>query len=88
MLEYEIGDVVVSIAGRDIGDLYIIMDLVDNYALLVDGRGKTILKPKKKKLKHIRPTGQKNVALREKWLSNAKVLDAEIRKTISIYETI
>ena len=51
MLEYEIGDVVVSIAGRDIGDLYIIMDLVDNYALLVDGRGKTILKPKKKETK-------------------------------------
>ena len=83
MLEFEIGEIVVSIAGRDMGDFYIVKEIEESYAYLVDGKGKTQSKPKKKKLKHIRPTGQKSVALKEKWLSGAKVLDAEIRKTVS-----
>ena len=87
MLEFEIGDVVVSIAGRDMGEFYIVREIQDCYAFLVDGKGKTQAKPKKKKLKHIRPTGQKSVALKEKWLSGIKVLDAEIRKTVnSLYK--
>ena len=83
MLEYEIGDIVVSIAGRDMGDLYVVREIEQGYAYLVDGKGKGQQKPKKKKLKQIRPTGQKSVALKEKWLSDSKVLDAEIRKTVS-----
>ena len=83
MLEFEIGDIVVSIAGRDMGEFYLVRQIEDCYAYLVDGKGKTQSKPKKKKLKHIRPTGQKSVALKEKWLSGSKVLDAEIRKTVS-----
>ncbi|MBQ3158586.1 MAG: RNA-binding protein [Clostridia bacterium] len=82
-MEFEIGDIVVSIAGRDMGEFYVVKDVDEVYAYLVDGKGKPQQKPKKKKLKHIRPTGQKSVALKEKWLSGTKVLDAEIRKTVS-----
>lgn len=83
MLNIEVGDVVVSIAGRDMGNLYIVKEIDGNYLHLVDGKGKTNLKPKLKKVKHTRPTGQKCEALKNKWLSQERVLDAEIRKTIS-----
>ena len=82
MLGINVGDVVLSTKGRDVDQIYIVKSVEDGYAYLVDGRGKTISKPKKKKFKHIRPTGQKCIALQEKFETNAKVLDSEIRKTI------
>lgn len=82
-MQTNVGDIVVSIAGRDMGDFYVVRNVEDDYAYLVDGKGKTQQKPKKKKLKHIRPTGQISMALKEKWNNETKVLDAEIRKTIS-----
>ena len=82
MLEVNIGDIVLSTKGRDVDQFYIVKAIEDGYVYLVDGRGKTMNKPKKKKFKHIRPTGQKCIALQEKLQTNAKVLDSEIRKTI------
>ena len=82
MLDIKTGDVVKSTQGRDINNLYIVMYVENNYAYLVDGYAKTTQKPKKKKFKHIRPTGQTCVSLKEKWLNGQKVLDSEIRKTI------
>ena len=82
MLKLNIGDVVMSTKGRDTNQLYIVKNIQNDYAYLVDGRGKTMNKPKKKKFKHIRPTGQKVVSLQEKLVNNIKVLDSEIRKTI------
>ena len=82
MLTINIGDIVMSTKGRDTNQYYIVKSYDAEYVYLVDGRGKTMSKPKKKKFKHIRPTGQKCIALQEKFETNAKVLDSEIRKTI------
>ena len=53
MYEYKKGQLVVSRAGHDKGTFYIINDIQGEYAFLVDGKYKTLLKPKKKKIKHI-----------------------------------
>lgn len=53
MYEYKKGHLVISIAGHDKGRFYIINTLQGEYAFLVDGKYKTLEKPKKKKLKHI-----------------------------------
>lgn len=53
MREYKIGHLVVSMAGHDKGTFYIINDVQGEYVFLVDGKYKTIDKPKKKKIKHI-----------------------------------
>ncbi|MBD5088116.1 MAG: hypothetical protein HDT30_04770 [Clostridiales bacterium] len=53
MYEYKKGHLVVSMAGHDKGTFYIINDVQGEYAFLVDGKYKTLEKPKKKKLKHI-----------------------------------
>lgn len=83
MLKVNVGDVVMSTKGRDINSLYIVCGVENDYALLVDGRGKTILNPKKKKFKHFTLTGQNVDSLKKKFLANEKVLDSEIRKTIN-----
>ena len=55
----QIGDVVRSMAGHDKGRLFAVVGLDGSgYALLADGRTRTLEKPKKKKLRHIRPPGR------------------------------
>ena len=61
MLEVNVGDVVLSTKGRDVDQIYIVKAVENGYAYLVDGRGKTINKPKKKKFKH------KEVAVGRDW---------------------
>ncbi len=82
MLQIKKGDVVVSTQGRDIGKIYIVKDVENQYAYLVDGRGRTISNPKKKKFKHIRTANICIEALNNKFENNEKVQDLEIRKTI------
>ncbi|MCI8408643.1 MAG: hypothetical protein HFJ09_05150 [Lachnospiraceae bacterium] len=53
MYDYKKGHLVVSMAGHDKGTFYIINNIQGEYAFLVDGKYKTLEKPKKKKLKHI-----------------------------------
>ncbi len=49
-----IGKVVRSKAGRDENHLYVIIGQLDNdYVLIVNGKTKTLEKPKKKKIKHL-----------------------------------
>ena len=50
-----------SKAGHDKGHLYVIYDVDETYVYLVDGKTKSIDKPKKKKLKHIQVICQKHV---------------------------
>ena len=82
MLQIKTGDVVVSTKGRDTGKVYIVKNIENDYLYLVDGRGKTISNPKKKKFKHIRTANICIEALNEKFERNEKVQDLEIRKTI------
>ena len=49
------GQMARSDAGHDRGKLYVILEVVGETVLLADGIHKTIEKPKKKKLKHLKP---------------------------------
>lgn len=76
-----LGRVVISKAGRDAGNLYIIIEQIDDsYVLLADGRLKTIEKPKKKKLKHLKQTGVLNSELIPSIVSKDLNLDIMINK--------
>lgn len=55
-MRMEPGQVVRSLAGRDHGKIYLIIGFSDGgRALLVDGRIRTMNKPKKKNTKHLQP---------------------------------
>lgn len=49
--------IAVSLCGHDKGKYYIILYEKDGYAYLADGKSKTLVNLKKKKLKHIKKLG-------------------------------
>lgn len=55
-MEIKIGSVVRSKAGRDKGNLFLVVDVRDGYAYVADGKLRKTEKPKKKKLKHLQGT--------------------------------
>ena len=59
-MEYRIGQVVRSIAGRDNGKAFIVVRTEGDYVYIADGETRRLEAPKKKKLKHIQ--GSYNVA--------------------------
>lgn len=82
MNEIKIGDYVESLRGRDTNNVYIVKHVDGDYVYLVDGKGKTVDKPKKKKIKHVKLLNQNCKILAEKFANNLNVFDAEIRKHI------
>lgn len=53
MDRYESGMLARSKAGHDAGRVYVIMGVDDAYVYLVDGKGRTLDRPKKKKKRHV-----------------------------------
>ena len=53
MNRYKAGMLALSRAGHDAGEVYVIMDVDEAYVYLVDGRIRTLDRPKKKKKKHV-----------------------------------
>lgn len=59
-MEYRIGQMVRSKAGRDNGKAFIVTAVDGNYVYVADGASRRLEAPKKKKLKHIQ--GSYNVS--------------------------
>lgn len=78
----KVGNIVTALAGKEKGQILMIVKLDDKYAYLSDGKRLKKDKPKKKSLKHVRLYD--NEALTEEALSekNEKV-NALIRKFLS-----
>jgi ribosomal protein L14E/L6E/L27E len=54
MVELKPGQLVRSLAGRDKGKHYLVFrELDNNYVLLVDGRSRSVARPKKKNIAHL-----------------------------------
>ena len=52
------GTVVKSVAGHDKGKFYVVIESCDDFALLCNGKNKTLVLPKKKKYRHLADTGE------------------------------
>lgn len=52
-MDITVGNAVYSRAGRDKGELYLVMKLEGDFAYLTDGKKRKISNPKKKRLKHL-----------------------------------
>ncbi|RCW49296.1 MULTISPECIES: RNA-binding protein [unclassified Halanaerobium] len=56
--KFQPGEIVRSTAGRDLGNYYIVVEILSpKYILAADGKYKKINNPKKKNIKHIESTG-------------------------------
>lgn len=83
-LSVTLGQVVISRAGRDVGRKFIVINVVDNiYVQISDGELRRIEKPKKKKIKHLEPTGQFAEAVLEKLKNSSRISNSDIRKALA-----
>lgn len=77
------GRLVCSTAGRDRGEFYLVLRLLSpNMVQVVNGEERTILAPKKKNVKHLRPYPQLAGEVAEKISAGQKITDLEIKKAL------
>ena len=50
------GSVVIADAGRDSGGFFVVTDTDGSFCYIADGKSRKLDKPKRKNIKHIRPT--------------------------------
>ena len=79
-LSIEIGSIVFSKAGRDMGRPFLVMQEIDNdFVMVADGKLRTMDRLKTKRRKHLKPTGSVVEELRSRLAEGAAVEDHEIR---------
>ena len=78
-----IADVVVSTAGRDAGSVFYVLEIQDEYLLLVNGKDRRIEKPKRKKTKHTKKVLRSETRVAEKLRAGDKVLNSELRRDLA-----
>ncbi len=78
----KIGNVVLATAGKEKGQLFVIVNLDDKYAYLSDGKRLKASKPKKKSFKHIKLFDSQSLSESETLDQNQRV-NAKIRKFLT-----
>ena len=79
-LPVEVGSVVRSLAGRDQGRLFLVISEVDaDFVMVANGALRGMDRQKKKRRKHLKPTGTIVEALRERLANGPAVQDHELR---------
>ena len=76
----EIGSVVISKAGRDEGRRFLVVEEVDaDFVMIANGDLRRMDRLKKKRRKHLKPTGKVVPALRDRLAQGQAVQDHELR---------
>ena len=78
-----VSDVVVSTAGRDQGSLYYVISTDDMFLMLVNGKDRTLDKPKRKKRRHVQKVLRSETRVAAKLISGDKVLNGELRRDLA-----
>jgi len=76
------GSLVKSIQGHDKGRLYILTKIEKEFAWCVDGSFRTLEKPKKKRLKHLKDL----FSVFDDYLKNDKIYDYQIKTFLNNYD--
>jgi len=85
MMDISKSDIIESLAGRDKGKLFYVMDIEDNFVLIADGKGRKLENPKRKKLKHVRRVSRTETRVALKILQGDKVLNSELRRDLATF---
>ena len=78
-------DIVRSIAGRDKGKYFFVVDTDGEFLMLADGKIRRIENPKRKKRKHAAFVKKVDCCIAEKLRSEEKVTNSELRRTLAEY---
>ena len=75
-------DIVCSLAGRDKGQLYYVLDVNGGNILVADGKGRRLDKLKRKNPKHLRLIAVECDRVADKIKIGEKITDSEIRRSL------
>ena len=81
--DLQIADVVASTAGRDADKWFYVISMDDTFLYLVNGRDRTIDKPKRKKRKHAVKVLRSETRVAAKLIAGDKVLNSELRRDLA-----
>ena len=81
--DINISDVVESTAGRDTGKWFYVVNADPVYLFLVNGKDRTLEKPKRKKRKHVAKVLRSETRVAEKLRHGDKVLNGELRRDLA-----
>ena len=84
-MEIARSDIVKSIAGRDKGKLFFVLDVEDEFFLLADGKTRKVENPKRKKRKHAVFAARFDCRVAEKIKSEDKITNSELRRTLATF---
>ena len=83
--DLSIADVVISTAGRDAGSLFYVIETDPQFLFLVNGKDRTMEKPKRKKRKHAKKVLRSETRVAEKLRAGDKVLNSELRRDLAFH---
>ena len=78
-----ISDVVISTAGRDSGEMFYVIRTDPQFLYLVNGKDRSIEKPKRKKRKHTNKVLRSETRVAAKLRNGDKVLNSELRRDLA-----
>ena len=78
-------DIIESLAGRDKGKFFYVIDTEENFVLIADGKGRKLENPKRKKLKHVRRVSRTETRVAMKIRNGDKVLNSELRRDLATF---
>ena len=81
--DIQIADVVMSTAGRDQGKLFYVIGTDPVFLDLVNGKDRTLERPKRKKRKHVDKVLRSETRVAEKLRQGDKVLNSELRRDLA-----
>ena len=82
----DVGSIVMSLAGRDKGNFFIVTKITDNFAYIIDGKVHKVENPKLKKLKHLDILEFSAEDIRNKILTKSKFSNQEVKKALKNFQ--
>ena len=85
ILNFKIGDIVESKLGHDKTKKYIIFEVInDRFLMVVNGKIRSLDKPKIKNVKHLKYLGESQIIAKK--IINKEISDSEIQQIIESFE--
>lgn len=81
--DFALGQLVVSLMGRDKGCEYLVIGREKTFLLLADGRKRGVLNPKRKNKQHVQKTHWVAADLNELLLSGKEIKDLQVRNSLN-----
>lgn len=79
-IPFDCGRLVISKQGRDAGRMFLIMEVInDDYVLIADGDLRKVIRPKRKKVKHLIP----KPIMAQMTVNGLPLTDSDVRKAIN-----